>query len=136
MKCLGSSLFLKKRFGAGYKLTMVKDSKTANKAIKPYIESKLGTQAELISEISSEIAFGVPECTESKFTDFFASFDQDMSGLGILSYGISITTLEEVFLHINKEFGMDLKKSKDSDLDVAGAEKLNNKDLNVIAPAE
>jgi ATP-binding cassette, subfamily A (ABC1), member 3 len=30
MMCLGSSLFLKKRFGAGYKLTMVKESKQQN----------------------------------------------------------------------------------------------------------
>lgn len=32
-----------------------------------------------------------------------------MYELGIISYGISITTLEEVFLHINKEFGLELK---------------------------
>jgi ATP-binding cassette, subfamily A (ABC1), member 3 len=132
MKCLGSSLFLKKRFGAGYKLTMVKDSKTENKLIKPYIESKLGVQAELISEISSEIAFGVPDTAEGRFTDFFASFDQDMTALGILSYGISITTLEEVFLHINKEFGMDLKKATG---EVAEAEKTTAQELSVIEPA-
>jgi hypothetical protein len=29
-----------------------------------------------------------------------------MSSLGVISYGISITTLEEVFLHINKELGL------------------------------
>ena len=32
-----------------------------------------------------------------------------MDSLGILSYGISITTLEEVFLHINAELGLDLQ---------------------------
>ena len=37
LMCLGSSLFLKNRFGSGYKLTMVKDSKNANKAIGPYL---------------------------------------------------------------------------------------------------
>jgi len=35
-----------------------------------------------------------------------------MQGLGIISYGISITTLEEVFLHINKEFGLDFNDDK------------------------
>ena len=34
MMCLGSSLFLKKRFGAGYKITMVKASKKQNTLIK------------------------------------------------------------------------------------------------------
>ena len=56
--CLGSSLFLKKRFGAGYKLTMVKETKEKNNLVLPYIEKNLGA-AELISEVSSEISFGV-----------------------------------------------------------------------------
>jgi len=37
MMCLGSSLFLKKRFGAGYKLTMVKAVKEPNALILPYL---------------------------------------------------------------------------------------------------
>lgn len=37
MMCLGSSLFLKKRFGSGYKLTMVKASKAKNKLLEPYL---------------------------------------------------------------------------------------------------
>ena len=107
MMCLGSSLFLKKRFGAGYKLTMVKATKDTNSKILPYIEKHLGP-AELISEVSSEISFGVQEEVASSFNEFFRQFDLDMQDLGIISYGISITTLEEVFLHINKEFGLEL----------------------------
>jgi ATP-binding cassette subfamily A (ABC1) protein 3 len=38
MKCLGSSLFLKNRFGAGYKLTLVKQTKERNYRIVPYLE--------------------------------------------------------------------------------------------------
>ena len=40
--CLGTSLFLKDRYGAGFKLTIVKKSKKANKAIQPYLEAELG----------------------------------------------------------------------------------------------
>lgn len=47
MMCIGSSLFLKKRFGAGYKLTMVKKNKHINTRILPYLREKLG-EAELI----------------------------------------------------------------------------------------
>ena len=36
--CLGSSLFLKNRYGAGYKLTMVKKFKKKNTKIQPYLE--------------------------------------------------------------------------------------------------
>lgn len=42
MMCLGTSLFLKKRFGSGYKITMVKNNKQTNTVIQPYLESNLG----------------------------------------------------------------------------------------------
>ena len=84
-------------------------------------------QAELIQEVSSEISFGIPDDAEGKFTDFFCEFDKDMHGLGVVSYGISITTLEEVFLHINKEFGIDLQMANADEDDTvkAGEEKLD-----------
>jgi len=105
MMCLGSSLFLKKRFGAGYKLTMVKATKEKNTKILRYLEENLGP-AELIQEVYSEISFGVSDDVATKFKDFFEKFDRDLDKLGVVSYGISITTLEEVFLHINKELGL------------------------------
>jgi ATP-binding cassette subfamily A (ABC1) protein 3 len=57
--CLGSSLFLKKKFGAGYKLTMVKKTKDRNKLVGPYLKLKLG-EVILLSEVSSEITYGIP----------------------------------------------------------------------------
>jgi ATP-binding cassette subfamily A (ABC1) protein 3 len=36
--CLGSSLFLKNKFGVGYNLTMVKKSKESNTKVGPYLE--------------------------------------------------------------------------------------------------
>lgn len=56
MMCLGTSLFLKKRFGAGYKITMVKATKQPNKVIEPYLRENLG-EVNLLSEVSSEITF-------------------------------------------------------------------------------
>jgi len=34
-----------------------------------------------------------------------------LPSLGIVSYGVSITTLEDVFLKINKEFEIDIQKA-------------------------
>jgi len=39
--CLGSSLFLKKRFGVGYVLTCVKKSQETNTKLLPYLKEKL-----------------------------------------------------------------------------------------------
>lgn len=56
--CLGTSLFLKNRYGAGYKLTMVKKFKKSNKKIQPYLESIFG-KVEKLSEVSQEITFKI-----------------------------------------------------------------------------
>jgi len=99
--CLGTSLFLKKRFGAGYKITMVKNSKVPNDLILPYLKINLGDDVTLLSEVSQEINFQVSNESAVRFKEFFASFDNELQNLGVISYGVSITTLEEVFLKIN-----------------------------------
>lgn len=68
--CLGTSLFLKNRFGAGYKLTMVKASKQPNLVIGSYLKNHLG-EVELLSEVSSEIVFQVTAEAAKKFKTFF-----------------------------------------------------------------
>jgi ATP-binding cassette subfamily A (ABC1) protein 3 len=97
--CLGSSLFLKNRFGVGYNLTMVKKDKEANTKVGKYLEEKIG-EVKKLSEVSSEITYQIPTALSYKFKDFFADFDNDLDKLGIRSYGISVTTLEEVFLRV------------------------------------
>ena len=42
----------------------------------------------------------MPERVSGKFKDFFNSLDKDLEQLGLGSYGVGITTLEEVFLRI------------------------------------
>ena len=39
------------------------------------------------------------------FDEFFSEFDERMNELDIISYGISMTTLEEVFIASNAEAG-------------------------------
>ena len=97
--CLGSSLFLKNRFGVGYNLTMVKQSKEPNTKVGTYFELHLGNVKKL-HEVSSEITYQIPTSLSYKFKDFFNQFDQNLDMLDIRSYGISVTTLEEVFLRV------------------------------------
>lgn len=42
----------------------------------------------------------IPQAYSDKFKQFFKIFDFQLASLQILSYGISITTLEEVFLKV------------------------------------
>ena len=46
------------------------------------------------------MTFQLPSESASQFKDFFTQLDQSLDSLGIRSYGVGITTLEEVFLKI------------------------------------
>lgn len=50
-----------------------------------------------------------------RFKEFFTLFDQELHNLGIESYGVSITTLEEVFLKINKEFKINITNAGENE---------------------
>lgn len=71
LMCLGTSLFLKNRFGAGYKLTMVKSNKIKNTMVEPYLKRILGENVQLLHEVSSEITFGVRHEAEDQMSSFF-----------------------------------------------------------------
>ena len=55
--CLGASLFLKKRYGVGYNLTLEKTSQYSNDSIEPYLKQNLGDDVHMLSEIAREITF-------------------------------------------------------------------------------
>ena len=54
----------------------------------------------MLSEIAREITFQIPVEYSPKFKEFFHNFDRMRHELGATSYGISITTLKEVFLAV------------------------------------
>lgn len=97
---VGSSLFLKKRFGIGYNLTLVKDT---DASLTDYLKTNLGDEVKTISEIGNEATYQIPVDYSDKFKNFFTQFDQKLESLGIRGYGISVTTLEEVFLKASQD---------------------------------
>ena len=69
--CLGSSLFLKNRFGVGYNLSMLKKSKDTNTKIGDYLKANLGHEIKFLSEVSTEIIYQIPSSLSDKFPSFF-----------------------------------------------------------------
>lgn len=69
--CLGRPLFLKNRFGVGYRLSMVKKSKDANEQVGVFLSQNLGPDVHMLSEVSSEITFQIPKDYSDKFKSFF-----------------------------------------------------------------
>lgn len=113
LKCCGSSLFLKHQYGVGYTLTLVKTSPGASAAAD--IVYKHIPSATCVSEVGTEISFKLPLVSSASFEYMFREIESCMSksdprsisldhvdctDFGIESYGISVTTLEEVFLRV------------------------------------
>ncbi|KAF0723948.1 hypothetical protein Ae201684_017257 [Aphanomyces euteiches] len=101
LRCCGSSLFLKNRYGAGYTLSLVKISPESDvSALTSFIQQSMGGRATVLSNVGTEIAFQLPLDSSHLFSDMFTSLDGQLGDFGIVSYGISVTTLEEVFLKV------------------------------------
>ena len=54
--------------------------------------------AELETVINREVSYLLPDNESSKFATLFRELESRKSKLGILSFGTSATTMEEVFL--------------------------------------
>ena len=155
LRCVGSSLFLKKKYGVGYNLTVEKSSKTkvTRRASRSSSASSLGNsrlqhedgfvdekdvdpkperslvarqgsqrqkrnapspteaaiidivqgavrEASLLTNVGNEISFQLPLDASSEFPDMLNRLDTMVEGKEISSYGVGITTLEEVFLMV------------------------------------
>jgi ATP-binding cassette subfamily A (ABC1) protein 3 len=127
LRCAGSSLFLKKHYGVGYQLTIEKNARVGiittsagqtNSDISSEYASDdynggsfvngedglekivLGAvpEATLLNNVGTEMSFQLPIGAAAKFTPMFEKLDHEMDQKNIVTYGVSITTLDEVFL--------------------------------------
>ncbi|XP_059176011.1 phospholipid-transporting ATPase ABCA3-like [Physella acuta] len=101
VKCYGSSLFLKKKYGAGYHMVVVKEPTCDVKNIICVVKQHIPT-AELESNVGAELSFILPQNCVENFEALFANLEQRQRELGISSFGASVTTMEEVFLKVGE----------------------------------
>ncbi|KAK5581962.1 hypothetical protein RB653_003543 [Dictyostelium firmibasis] len=103
LKCNGSPLFLKNRFGVGYLLTITKKSGEFSKDSVMEITKQYINQAQVLSDAGTELSIRLPMESLPMFSQYFKHLEDSKDLLLIDSYGISISTLEEVFLKIGQE---------------------------------
>ncbi|XP_073988192.1 phospholipid-transporting ATPase ABCA1-like isoform X10 [Rhodnius prolixus] len=120
--CCGTSLFLKRTFGSGYHLTIERASYTLNAPSEGQVEgnqkkspnnssvedlTKLIQQsvpsAEFLEHIGNEVLYVLPEKDISRLSALCNSLDVNLSNYKIVSYGVSDTSLEEIFIRVAEE---------------------------------
>ncbi|XP_073538625.1 ABC-type organic anion transporter ABCA8B-like [Phyllobates terribilis] len=101
LKCVGSSLFLKRKWGIGYHLRMQVppscDPEQMTSIIRQHIPS-----AELSVQNEEQLTYMLPFENMDSFSDLFAHLDRRV-GEDVVTYGVSMTTLDDVFIKLEGE---------------------------------
>jgi len=61
----------------------------------------------MMQDLPTEVHYQIPDRASSKFKDFFNTLDKSLAKLNIGSYGLTVTTLEQIFLKIGHGIGHD-----------------------------
>uniref|UniRef100_A0A8C0YM09 ABC transporter domain-containing protein n=1 Tax=Cyprinus carpio carpio TaxID=630221 RepID=A0A8C0YM09_CYPCA len=105
LKCVGSSLYLKNKYGVGYQLRMSVtegcEVDNTTSLVKQHVP-----KAQLSRQQEAELTFTLPFESIDTFPGLFAELDC-RPDLGIINYGVSMTTLEDVFLRLEAEAEVD-----------------------------
>ncbi|KRX85323.1 ATP-binding cassette sub-family A member 3 [Trichinella sp. T6] len=102
LQCCGTSFFLKRQFGDGYRLKVIfkyagkEKAEQLLKLIEEYIPG-----AQLSNCIGTEAIYTVPLIKGPKLHALFASIEQKLDQYDVESFGLSIVTMEEVFLRVS-----------------------------------
>ncbi|RWS18962.1 ATP-binding cassette sub-family A member 1-like protein, partial [Leptotrombidium deliense] len=111
VKCSGSPIFLKRVFGVGYFIRVAKtntfDKANCEQAIRNHLKS-----AKLQKDSTNEILFSFKKDETAKLPGLFDELQDSerKQRLGIASVGISVTSMDDVFLRVGMLFD---KKNSD-----------------------
>uniref|UniRef100_A0A8D2BIW4 Cholesterol transporter ABCA5 n=1 Tax=Sus scrofa TaxID=9823 RepID=A0A8D2BIW4_PIG len=105
LKCVGSSIFLKSKWGIGYRLSMYIDRYCATESLSSLVKQHIPA-ATLLQQNDQQLVYSLPFKDMDKFSGLFSALDAH-SNLGVISYGVSMTTLEDVFLKLEVEAEID-----------------------------
>ncbi|XP_052004328.1 uncharacterized protein abca12 [Xyrauchen texanus] len=112
LKCCGSPFFLKDKLAKGYNLTLTKKVQTSdskerfdNDELRAFIQSYLPDARQKEGEVGDLVYFLPPYSPQNAaaYQSLLTNLDQNLDRLQLGCYGISDTTLEEVFLQLTRD---------------------------------
>jgi len=106
LQCLGSQLHLKHRFGSGYQLKLNLEPQAEGskedmmKSIDAFVATLSSNPPLLTSSVSDRSRAYSLDRQSTSISNVFAAMERRPPQLGIREWGITMTTLDEVFLRI------------------------------------
>ncbi|OXA38045.1 ATP-binding cassette sub-family A member 3 [Folsomia candida] len=96
VQCCGSSLFLKKKYGGGYHLIIVKKTHCDVDRITDFLRLRV-PHIEIDQNVGSELSYSLPDDLSYLFADMFEELEQRKEELGIASYGARLVGSSHLF---------------------------------------
>ena len=116
LKCGGSPIFLKRNFGSGFYLNIEKLPGCKTNDVVNFVKKDI-SDAVLLGDSEFAIDVGIPFGNDSKFASLFEHLDEMANSLNLGKYGMTLTTLEDVFIKMSMDydsevFGSSMHKSE------------------------
>ncbi|XP_058053877.1 phospholipid-transporting ATPase ABCA3-like [Anopheles bellator] len=102
LRAVGTPFYLKKRFGAGYRLICVKRPDCQPELLTELL-GRFVPDVRLESDIGTELSFRLPEQHRGAFQPALEALERNVDRCGISSYGIALSTMEEVFMRLGSD---------------------------------
>ncbi|TKR64538.1 hypothetical protein L596_025051 [Steinernema carpocapsae] len=134
LECQGSPEFLKRRFGAGYILS-IDISKNAEakeeSAVEEPLESKVQKIKQLVKDHFPEVTLektrsnqieallpinSATDGSHSRFVSLFEDLETQGSDLSVGSFGVSLNSLEQVFIKVTEDSSVDQEEANQAEL--------------------
>jgi ATP-binding cassette, subfamily A (ABC1), member 3 len=132
LRTVGSSFFLKKTFGTGYKLICEKDALCDSNLILDVLR-EYASDAQIESDTQGEVVFNISEQYLTIFHYIFKKLEDEAGRLRISSFGCNLSTLEEIFLKLGTEtHHEDDNIESMSEMDATGSTMIFLNDFNGI----
>ncbi|XP_059047165.1 phospholipid-transporting ATPase ABCA1-like [Achroia grisella] len=126
LQCVGSPYFLKKHYGVGYTLVVVKNEEFNHNACTLLI-NKYIPNTEIKEDRGTELTYSLSNENSDKFETMLNDLETNRDDIKFKNYGLVATTLEDVFLSVGSD--AELASISDETDTIASANNINAQDL-------
>ncbi|XP_017124894.1 phospholipid-transporting ATPase ABCA3 isoform X2 [Drosophila elegans] len=134
LKCHGTSFFLKKQYGSGYRLICVKRDDCETNEVTALLNKYIpGLKPEC--DIGAELSYQLPDSASAKFEEMFGQLEEQSEELHLNGYGVGITSMEEVFMKVGAEKDISGNMKDQSEI-MNGGSGFRNEDDNESVQSE
>lgn len=131
----GTSNYLKHKFGVGYNLTIVKQEGANDNSIIHTIQQYI-PDASILTNVGAEMTFQLPFTASNQFVALFTELDSRLNELKLNTYGVSVTTMEEVFLNSAKVVDREFAKTISSKREGEGSQRIDGQGISFAEGAK